>query len=136
MELHAPDRKPDVPQGHHNAVRGPRDFPQLRRQRLADDERMIADRAESAGHPREQFVAIVQNFGGASMHWLGRLDYTAAKVLSDALVSQADADQREIAFGPFVCRFGDQARRNTEVARILRPAWAGRDDHAVELQAA
>src|SRR5580658_3655391 len=91
MELHSPDWKPDVPQGHHNAVGGPGDLPQLRRQGLANDERMVANRAESLGNSCEQFIAIVQNFGGAPVHRLRRLDYTASKMLSDALVSQANA---------------------------------------------
>jgi hypothetical protein len=45
------------------------------------------------------------------MHWLGRWNHAATKVMRNALMSEADAEQRDIGSGGHL-------RGDTEIARI------------------
>ncbi len=88
---------------------------------------MIANGAESLGNAGKQFVAVMYDFGASPMHWFGGANHASAEVLRDPLMSQADAEQRNL-------RFRNRLRRNTEIARIFRTSRAGRNDQAVEIE--
>src|SRR5580658_867945 len=99
MKLHAPYRPFDMAQGHQNPISGPSDLLQLWRQRFADDQRVIANRAKPLGNAGKQFVAVMNDLGAAAMHRFSRGNNTASKMVRNPLVPQAYAEQRNFGLG-------------------------------------
>ena len=83
-------------------------------QRVAlDDERVIARGVEGIGHPGEEVFAIVLNGRGLPVHHPVVHDDFAAERVSDALMAEADAEEREL-----------RAERADDV--VGQPGFAGR----------
>ena len=98
VELHTPDRQFLVPQAH--------DFTLLRlggdlqtvRQRLAfDNERMVARGDVGRGDVFEQVIAVVCHGGRFAVHHPVVHHDFAAEGVADALVSETDAHDRQLA---------------------------------------
>jgi hypothetical protein len=92
MELDPPLRARAVRDCHQNAVAGPRDRLERVRQRLRDAQRVVADRLELAGDPREQLRPIVQHCARPAVHRLARGSHRRPGQPAQALVAKADAE--------------------------------------------
>ncbi len=94
MELDAPDRPRAVGEPHQHAVAGPGRALELLGQRLGDAERVVAHHLEALGDAGEQRRVVVVDGALAAVHHLGCVHDLAAGEVPDALVAEADAQQR------------------------------------------
>ena len=94
MELHAVHRERPVPHAHDRAVVGPRRRFERVRQRLGDDQRVIASGGERLRDAAEHAAAVVLHRRHLAVHQLRRADDLAAERDADALVAEADAEHR------------------------------------------
>src|SRR5262249_44149003 len=85
-----------------------------------DHETVIPGGLEGVRQAGEQAAAIVVNAIHFTVHKLHRPDDVAAGGLSDGLMAEADAEDRELA--------GERLDRRAGDARLLRRARAGRND--------
>jgi hypothetical protein len=86
---------------------------------------VVADRRERRGETREDAVAGVVDWREAAVHRLGRVVHGAAEQVADALVAEADAEQRQP-------RLADRGGADAEVGGPIGPARTGRGHHTVE----
>src|SRR5918992_3788399 len=92
MELHPPHRTVEVPDAHHDAVLGPRAWPEVRGQRRVDGQRVVADRGESLRQPLEQVLVQMQHLAEVAVARLRCLLHDTTLGHRDALMTQADAE--------------------------------------------
>ncbi len=103
MELHALDRQGFVAHAHDFvdvAVRGlgpGGDVQAIRGGGFVDDQGMIAHHGEGAGQAGEYALPPVVDLGGLTVHDVPGADDVSAEGLADALVAQADAQDRDLA---------------------------------------
>ncbi len=126
MELHAPLRPVPVPHPHHHPVGGGRGDLEGLRQRLGGAQRVIADRGELPRQSGEQVAAVVADPIGIAVPGSGRGGDRPARREHDALMSQADPEQRQI-------RLLDQPPGDAEIPWHIRPSGTGGDDDVVEV---
>ena len=91
MELHAVNRVFPVPHAHDRAVFGSRRGLELGRQRLTDDQRVIASGDERLRDAAEHAAAIVLHRRCLAVHQLRRADHVPTEGDADALMTEADA---------------------------------------------
>jgi len=97
MELDAEGRVLAMGEGHHLAVGAARGDVERALLVDMDDERVIAARLEGRRQPGEETGAVMLDLGGAAMHRGPGMDDAPAKGLADALVPEADAEDRQLA---------------------------------------
>src|SRR5690349_2224198 len=103
MELHALERRAARTEAHaHDLV-----LPRLRRdlERVGhrvgrDDERVVARRDERVLHAGVDALLVVEDLRGLAVHDARRAHDAAAEHLTDALVTEADAEDRNLAGEP------------------------------------
>ena len=129
MKLHAPDGKFPVLHAHDFALVGfRRDFQAGGQGVALDDERMIARGRKRIGHALEQVQAVVFDERGFAMHHPVVHDHVGAEGVADALVAEADAEQRNLR-----PERADDFIRETGLARRTR---AGRNEDAFGVECA
>ena len=119
----ADDRVLAVLQAHHLAVAGEGGYGQRLRQRLLDDERVVARGRERAGHAVEQSLPVVIDARRLAVHQPRRARHHPAVDLAHALVAQADAEDRRHRPQAADDLVGDAA--------VVGRAGAGADDDVV-----
>jgi len=130
MELHAFDGEFLVAEAHDGAgsvfVCGPgADFKFFRQIVLLDDKRVIASGRHGRGQAAEDGFAIVTDCAGFAVHQARGAHHLSAKGSTDGLVSEADAENRNLA--------REVANEIDADSGLLRRAWTGRNDNAVRL---
>ena len=128
MELHPPQRPPAVGHRHQHPVARPGDRLELVRKRLRDAERVVAHRLELARDPGEERRVLVDDGAQAAVHHLRRVHDLRTGGPAEALVAEADAEQRHV--GP-----QDGVRADAEVLLVVGAPRARRDDDVVDLPA-
>ena len=118
MELDAVDRAVPVLQSHDGAVAAPGDHPQ-RIEQAGDGERVVPDGRETLRQSTEESGPVVLDGVNLAVCRLGHGD-GAAEGLRDALVAQADAQDRSVG-AP------DQFQVHPEVGGACGVAGPGRD---------
>ena len=127
VKLHTVHGQRLVAHTHNFAVVRPGCYFKALRQRLAlDDQRMIACCGERIGQSAEYAVAVVVNLRSLAVHQRLGVNDLAAKSLSNALVAEANAEQRD-----FTGEVLDRGNRNTG---FVRRTGAGRDDKVLRIQ--
>ena len=100
MELYAPDRELAVTDSHDLIVLGCcGDFEALRNSVTLDNQRVVAGGGESLRHFLEKIFSIVADARGLAMHQSTGTDNFSAKRLSNGLMTEAYAQQRDFS-GP------------------------------------
>ncbi len=127
VELDPPLRPGAVRERHQNAVVAPGERLELRRQRLLDAERVVADHLEPIRDAAEQRRALVADRAEPPVPRRRRPDDGAAVHPGQPLVAEADAEQRQRAAG-------DRLGADAEVPLDLGPPRARRDDDVLEVQ--
>lgn len=125
VELHAPEGLFAVAQPHDDAVVGPGDRLQLRRQ-VGDGQGVVAHHGQRRRETLEQSGTGVPDLGQPSVHRARRQVHARAEELGDALVAEADAEDGQPALL-------DGAPADAEVAGAVRAAGTWRDDDGVEV---
>src|SRR5438067_1118284 len=98
MELHPFDRKLAMAQSHDRAVLGlGGDLENFGKRFPLDNERVIARRLERIGNSGEHTSADVANRGRLTVHDARRSDDLAAEDMADALMAEANAEDRNAA---------------------------------------
>ena len=132
VELHALDIQGLVAQAHdlvHRAVLelGPGSHFQAVRQRLAlDHQRVVAGHGQRLVEAGEHALVLVENRTGLAVHHLTGAHHVAAEGLTNALVTQAHAEDRQLAG-----KVQDGLDGHT---RLGRRAGAGRNHDALRLE--
>src|ERR1043165_1721685 len=125
MELHPLDRQAAMAQPHDLAVLGFGGDGEALRQRCAlDDQRVITRSHETNRYFFEDPFSVVTDARRLAVHDPAGADHLSAERLADRLVAEADAENRRTDRGD-----GFQAD-----ARLVRRAWARRDDQMRRLQ--
>ena len=88
-----------------------------------DDQGMVTRGGERVGETLKNGPAIVGDLAGLAVHDFRRKPHLAAEGLPEALVAQADAENRQTAG-----EFADQLQADARLRRRLRPR---RDDDAL-----
>ena len=127
VELDAPLGAGAVGERHRDAVVGPGDLLQLVGQRPGQAERVVAGRLEAGRDAGEERRAGVLDRADPAVQRLRRRHHPAAVGPAEALVAEADAQQRRLAAA-------DRLGADAEVALALGPARPRREDDVVELQ--
>jgi hypothetical protein len=124
MKLDAPDRELLVFDTHDFAFSGfGGDGKAIGKRLPLDDQGMVAGGGEWIGHAEEQVLAVMLDHRGFAMHHPVIHDDIASEGVTNALVSEANAQQGNggsEGFNDFVRQAGFTGR-----------AWAGRDEQAV-----
>src|ERR1700726_4690938 len=89
---------------------------------------MIAHRVERTWQAREDRVAIVNHRRRLAMHQPWRADDLAAERLTDTLMAEADAENRDLA--------GHLAQNLQRDASFRRRTWSRRDNDCIGAQCA
>src|SRR5689334_15040024 len=103
MELYPFHRQRLVPEPHDlvaravGALRPGRRLEAVGEALRLHDQRVIARRRERRRQLPEHALAAMVDLRGLAMHDLARAHHLAAESLADALVAQADAEDRELA---------------------------------------
>src|ERR1700751_382289 len=113
-----------MPQTHNCSrtifFRSPRANLQLFRQiAFLDDQRMIAGCSHRNRKALEYAAMVVKDLAGFAVHQLARAYDPATERFSDGLMSQANAQDRDLA--------GKPANQLHADSRVSRSAWAGRN---------
>src|SRR5579875_4199031 len=120
MELHAFDRVAAVTHAHEHPAFAPgRDLKLGRHALGTDGERVVAYRLDRVRQAGEHAAAVVRDAGDLAVLDLSRPFNDRAERLADALVTEADAEDRHLA--------GEAANKLHRDARLARRAGAGRD---------
>ncbi len=123
MELDAENRQFPVRETHDLTFLGPgRDFQASRQGVPLHDEGMVPRCLKWAGQSGENIFPIVVDRRGLAVHETVRADDIAAVHLSDALVSEADAKDRDFA--------AEMPDRFAADSRFRRRAWTRRNHDA------
>ena len=122
MELHTADAIRIMTYRHHHAFkRGINGQP---RRDIASHQRVVARDRERIRQPGKHCLAVMFNTGGFAVQDLTRLANVAAVGFNNRLMSQTDADDRQLA-----AHTGQQLRHT---ARFARCAWPrGEHQHRV-----
>ena len=128
MELQAPLRPLAVGDRHQDPVAGPGDALQRRRQRLLDAERVVADDLELARQAGEDARVLVGDGADPAVHRLRGVDDLGAVHRAEALVAEADAEQRHLGVA-------DRVGADAEVLLAVGVAGPRRDHDVVEVAA-
>ena len=95
MELHAPDRQSLMAHAHDLAFLGLGcDLEAIRQRVPLDDERMVACRGKGIWHAFEKILTIVLNHRSFAMHHAVIDDDICSKGVTDALMAQANTENR------------------------------------------
>ena len=98
MKLHPPDRESFVPNTHYFPfLRLRRDFQKIRHGIPLDNQGVITRGIERIGHASEQIFAVVFNGRSFPVHHAVIYNHIRAKRVPDALMSQANAKNRNFA---------------------------------------
>ena len=125
MELDAPMRPFPVREAHHRPVGRPRAALDDVGERVVDPQRVVTDRSEALRDPGEQRRLVVEHRADPPVDRPGRPDDRAAVDVREALVSEADTEDRQVG--------GRQrVRTDPEVPRSLGRPGAGGDHDIVE----
>ena len=122
VELNALGRKLAVANGHHDTAAGGADLEHVG-QLVDGDQRVVAADLEVLRQPAEDRAPVVLDPRGLAVDRLVA-DHLAAPRLDQRLVPEADAERRDAGQGEAFDRLETDAR-------LVRRAWARRDDHAV-----
>ncbi len=95
MELHADGGILPVTQAHHLAFRRASAHFQAVRQRLGDDERMVASGRQRRRQSAEDALPVVDHRRHFAVHQSPGPHHPPAKGLADGLMPQADAQNRQ-----------------------------------------
>ena len=125
MELHAPERARAVHQRHHQIVVAPGDLDKIIGQRALHGERMIARCQERRWQALQQAGLCVAHGRCLAMDRAWRADHRPTQHGGDALMAEADAEDRLFAVVEHV-------GANAEIIGPARMTGAGRDDDIVE----
>ncbi len=123
MELDADDGIVAVLQPHHLAIAGEGGHGQRLRQRLLDNQGVVARSRKRAGHAVEQPLAVVIDARCFAVHQPRRARHHPAVDLAHALVAQADAEDGR--------RRPQLADDLVGDAAVVGRARAGADDNVV-----
>src|SRR5579885_201976 len=124
MELHALDAKRAMAEAHDLVFRcASADFEAFGHRIPFDDQRMVAHRVERTWNRFEDGLAVVEDRRGLAMHQARCADDPSAKRFADALMAEADAEDRQLR------RKLTQDRHRD--AGFFRRARAGRDHNRV-----
>src|SRR6476659_4268505 len=94
MELHSPEWSVAMFDRHQHPVARPGDSPEVIRKRLLDAERVVADGLELARNAGEDRRVVVEDGAEAAVHGLRGWHDRRSVQSTDALVPDADAQQR------------------------------------------
>lgn len=127
MKLDAPDRKRLVAEGHDLAFFGVGGHFQAVGERLAlDEKRVVAGGGERVFDVLEKFSTVVANRGRFSMHEFGSANDFSAEMLGDALVPEADAEERHFS--------GKGGNHREADSSFAGGTGTGRDHEAIRVQ--
>src|SRR5579871_392079 len=118
MKLNALDQKLPVPHTHHFALfRLRRDLQAVRHGIALDDQRMVARGLERLGQAAKDALPGVMNARNLAMHDAVVADDLAAESRTDALMAQADTQDRDLP--------GEALNERHAHARLVGRAGAG-----------
>src|SRR5258705_1833393 len=124
MELHSPRLVRLMTKRHDLVLGSPRDHLESRRETLArHEERMVAGRLEGIVDVEEDAAAVVDHGGGLAVDEALRAYVLSAEHLADALVTEADAKDRDRSRG-----LADELLADP---RVVGPAGPWRDHDRV-----
>src|SRR4051794_3124499 len=126
MELHSVHRKRAVPDSHDRSVAGARRRFEYIRQRVGDNERMVAAGDEGMRNAAEYATAVMFDRRHLAVHQLRRPDHRAAERDADALVAEAYAEHRDAR--------AESANHFNRDSRVFGPPWTGGNHDALRLQ--
>ena len=121
VELDSPGGHCPVPQRHERSVRRPGQWNEFRRQGFGvDDQRVVSGHHQRRGKPREQVDAFMLNGADLSVD-RSSPDHPTAERLTQALVSQANAQERNPP--------DDESREIDTDSGLTGRTWAGGEDY-------
>ena len=116
MELDAFQRQIVAPQAHDLPLRRPGGDLEFRRKRLfVDRQRVVPHHANRTGQPRKHPLSVVPDLAGLTVHDASGADDGGSERVGDALVPQADPQDRKASRQP-----ADDVARDSGVPAIPR----------------
>src|SRR5262245_50002099 len=102
MKLNGPKRSFAMSESHNEIVFGPRGHAQTIRNRLRDDQRVIAHGREFFRNPCEEFAAVMVDDARPSVDRFGCTLDSPAENVSHSLKSEADAKYGDTRFEQYM----------------------------------